>query len=133
MVSLIFVIKNEASAIFKADMLHLSSNFLLREMSRKKESINYLEELTLFLIRRKDGQFLIVIASLIYVIKIKQVLFSKLTCCVYQVTFVCMRYPVKRRALFQKYIYAWKMLCSNKYYFLRTFLCHTTRNIMSSR
>ena len=38
-------------------------------------------------------------ASLLYVIKIKQVLFSKLTYCVYQVTFFYMKCPVKRRVL----------------------------------
>ena len=32
----------------------------------------------------------------------KQVLFSKLTHCVYQVAFFCMKCPTKRRALFEK-------------------------------
>ena len=34
--------------------------------------------------------------------KNKQVLFSKLICCLYQVTFFCMECPIKRRALFKK-------------------------------
>ena len=38
-------------------------------------------------------------ALLIYVIKIKQVLFSKLACCVYQLAFFCMKCPIKRRVL----------------------------------
>ena len=41
-------------------------------------------------------------ALLFHVIKMKQVLFSKLTCCVYQVIFLCMKCPVKRRVLFYK-------------------------------
>ena len=47
--------KYKAGAIFKTRVLCLSSNFLLQEMFRGKESIKYREELTLFLIRRKDG------------------------------------------------------------------------------
>ena len=41
-------------------------------------------------------------ALLFYITKIKQVLFSKVTCCDCQVTFFCMKCPIKRRALFQK-------------------------------
>ena len=40
--------KNKAGAIIATHMLYLSSNFLLHEMSCKKESIKYLAELTVF-------------------------------------------------------------------------------------
>ena len=58
-------------------------------------------------------------ALLSYVIKIKKVLFSKLACCVYQVTFFCMKCPIKRRGLFEKtclkkVVYTWKKLFTEK-------------------
>ena len=45
---------------------------------------------------------LLVMIYLFYVIKIKQVFFPKLICCVYLVTLFCMKCPIKRRALFLK-------------------------------
>ena len=57
---------------------------------------------------------LLVMIYLFYVIKIKQVFFPKLICCVYLVTLFCMKCPIKRRALFLKKRYAWKTLCSSK-------------------
>ena len=78
--------------------------------------------------------------SWIYVIKIKQVLLSQLTFCVYQVTFFCMKCPVKNVPKNVPKKYACKLLCNSKkllvthgknYYLLRK-LCHTTQNINSS-
>ena len=58
-------------------------------------------------------------ALLSYVIKIKKVLFSKLACWFYQVTFFCMKCPIKRRVLFKKtclkkVVYTWKKLFTEK-------------------
>ena len=70
---------------------------------------------------------------LFYVMKIKLVLFSKLMCCVYQITSFWLKCPVKRRYYSKRY--AWKTLCSSKksifIYLLRKW-CHTTQNIMPS-
>ena len=77
---------------------------------------------------------------LFYVIKIKQVLFSKLMCCVYQVNFFCMKR--QKKALFQKDMiekccavvksYEWHMekitYWENYYLKQPKILCHVFRN-----
>ena len=76
-------------------------------------------------------------ALLCYVIKIKEVLFSKLTYCVYQKTFFFIMCPAKRRALFEKDMLEkrctvvksyWRRM-ETKYYLLRKLSCHTMQNI----
>ena len=61
----------------------------------------------------------------------------KLTCCVYQVIFLCMKCPVKRRVLFYKdmlekhcAVVKIKLVTYGKYYLLRELLCHTTQNVI---
>ena len=59
-------------------------------------------------------------ALIFHVMKIKQELFSKLTCCVYQVNFFCMKRPVQK-ALFQKLMF--EKRCA----LVKNYQCHLLR------
>ena len=104
------------------------------------EYFKYLEELTVFLIIYFK-RWLISNCNGIVILcnKIIQVLFSKLMCCVCQVTFFCTKCPLKRRAFLQKDMLGkrWSAVKSFWWHMGKIILywkisCLTTKNIISS-